>query len=700
MLKCVKQQLRTIQREAARCMRGVTALALASAMSGPSVTYGQAATSPHDSGNDGTELSASREDIRGIQERDRSALQSLRKDLIELLVEARAPGAVVVALERGESVLEMAWGYADLATSAPMTMDTPLAAGSLSKNLTSLAALHLVSEGKLSLQDPVVPNLPPGALMNPYSAEHPLLLEHLLEHTAGLDGSSYFEYGDNAIDSAPADYIELMAGQFRVRWPPGYFYSYANPGHTIAAAVLEKACTCSYDELLENTILPALGMTSSTLRASSIDDAQRAQSYGSDGVTPAGFWRMRIRPSGALLTTGHDLLALIAYYSQRGETAPTLVDRKLLKRMEQPQTTALARAGASAGGYGLGNFGFVAADGVLFQGHTGATDGFRTWFGYHVPSRSGFALIVNGGDENVRYPMMRRIGKYLARDMTPVPAPEPAPFQMEPTNSPVFTSELGIDERELWGWWTPFTHNMSLRAWLWEIFGSIRIGVDSGDESPIDSMQVHSVLPWIESDELIHLGSGLFRTETQPLATAGFVRGPDGEAVFTRREAYRKSSTTAVYGRALALVGGVITFPLVVLAWIITTLLNRGTADRASTSSESYNPSSALGRFAMSGACLIGLFVVFVQVGLLGTINESGLLGHPGTASLTLLTLSLLGPLLLGLGVYQQTLRRSQTRFRPGAALRICEIASSVSLGLSWLSLALSGWVPLVTWLK
>lgn len=699
MLEYPKQPDETTH-QAVRWMRSVTALALAGVLVSSTVAHGQTPTGPQNREVDSVELSTTRVNPPGIPKRDTSELQSLRKDLVELLEEARAPGAVVVALERGESVLEMAWGYADLATSRPMTMDTPLAAGSLSKNLTSLAVLHLVSEGKLSLQAPVVPILPAGALVNPYSAEHPLLLEHLLEHTAGLDGSSYFEYGDNAIDSTPADYIELMAGQFRVRWPPGFFYSYANPGHTIAAAVLERACNCSYDELLENTILPELGMTSSTLRASSVDDAQRAQSYGSDGVTPAGFWRMRIRPSGALLTTGHDLLALIAYYSQRGETAPTLVDKELLERMEQPQTTALSRRGAGAGGYGLGNFGFFAADGVLFQGHTGATDGFRTWFGYHVPSKSGFGLIVTGGDENVRYPMMRRIGKYLARDTAPVPAPEPVPAQAGPASSPVFTSDLGIDERELWGWWTPFTHNMSLRAWLWEIFGSIRIDVDSSGESPIDSMQVHSVLPWIESDELIHLGSGLFRTETQPLATAGFVRDPDGEIVFTRRESYRKSSTTAVYGRALALVGGVIIFPLVALAWIITTVLYRGTVDRASSSHESHNPSSALGKFAMSGACLTGMFVVFVQVGLLGTINESGLLGHPGTTSLTLLTLSLLGPLLLGLGVYQQAIGRSRTRFRPGAALRFCEVTGSVSLGLSWLSLALSGWVPLVTWLK
>jgi len=154
------------------------------------------------------------------------------------------------------------------------------------------------------------------------------------------------------------------------------------------------------------------------------------------------------------------------------------------------------------------------------------------------------------------------------------------------------------------------------------------------------------------------------------------------------------------YGRALWLVGGVITFRFVAGAWLITTVLYRGTANPAPSSDESHKASSALGRFAMSGACLIGLFVVFAQVGLLGTINESGLLGHPGTASLTLLTLSLLGPLLLGLGVYQQTIGRSRTRFQPGAALLFCEITGSVSLGLSWLSLALSGWVPLVTWLK
>ena len=62
------------------------------------------------------------------------------------------PGCAVAVSHRGRVMLERAYGMADLASSAPMTPSTVVHSASLAKQITALAALLLVRDGKLSLE--------------------------------------------------------------------------------------------------------------------------------------------------------------------------------------------------------------------------------------------------------------------------------------------------------------------------------------------------------------------------------------------------------------------------------------------------------------------------------------------------------------------------------------------------------------------
>src|SRR5438477_617748 len=114
-------------------------------------------------------------------------------------VEAReVPGIVALAASDRGILYEGAFGVRDVDAGSPMTLDTVFRIASMTKAITSAAAMQLVEQGKIGLDDPV-PKIDP-ALGRPQvldgfdaagqprlrPARRPITLRHLLTHTAGF----------------------------------------------------------------------------------------------------------------------------------------------------------------------------------------------------------------------------------------------------------------------------------------------------------------------------------------------------------------------------------------------------------------------------------------------------------------------------------------------------------------------------------
>ncbi|MEM9169221.1 MAG: serine hydrolase, partial [Pseudomonadota bacterium] len=464
---------------------------------------------------------------------------------------------------------------------------------------------------------------------------------------------------------SPTDYARMMAGKIAVGWPPGFFYSYANPGHTLAGAAIEAVCACSYDDFMAEEVLGPVGMADASFSLSPEQAPRLANSYRADGVAPSGRWEMGVRPSGSLLVTAEDLGALVKFYATRGEGVD-IISEQLFIRMENAETSATARAGVVEGGYSLGNFGFFAGKGKIFHGHTGGTDGFRTWMGYDPDTASGFAVVTNGGPPGMRSQLMRLIGGYLLRDLEPA-APAPA----------VGGAERFVEA----GWYAPFTHEMPFRAWLFSVFGAVKLTPDG------DGLALDPIAPTGSPRRLVHVGEGRFRTETRPIATAAMVDGPDGARVFVEGEAYARISVFAAYGAFYLFAGGLVVGALVAahaVFWIAMRVFGRlepgaGVRLRAG--------------LAVSGACLVALVAMFVTYAMLADVNTSGQFGRPGALPISLSVMSVVGPAaLLFAGV-------SLAQRAPGRApLRLYGLVGLVFLGGAWALTAVNGWVPFVSW--
>src|ERR1700712_5680765 len=72
----------------------------------------------------------------------------------------KLPGAVVLIQQHGKPVYVKCFGVQDVATRAPMTPDTIFALHSMTKPITSLAAMMLIEAGKMSLSDPASKFIP------------------------------------------------------------------------------------------------------------------------------------------------------------------------------------------------------------------------------------------------------------------------------------------------------------------------------------------------------------------------------------------------------------------------------------------------------------------------------------------------------------------------------------------------------------
>jgi methyl acetate hydrolase len=108
------------------------------------------------------------------------------------------PGIVAMAATRDEPIYQGAFGRRAVSDGALMTADTVFWIASMTKAITSTAAMQLVEQGKLSLEQPiadVLPELSEPQVLEGFDsageprlrpARRPITLQHLLTHTAGF----------------------------------------------------------------------------------------------------------------------------------------------------------------------------------------------------------------------------------------------------------------------------------------------------------------------------------------------------------------------------------------------------------------------------------------------------------------------------------------------------------------------------------
>ena len=213
---------------------------------------------------------------------NRQKLERIGDFFRDEIANGKIPGAVLLIQQHGKPVYHEFFGVRDVATGLPMTDDTIFRLYSMSKPITNVAAMMLVDEGRLRLDDPVARYIPSFAetrvgvqkiadngekVLELVPVRRPITIQDLMTQTSGI---VYGFYGDGMVrglyrdakiydgDFDNAEFAERIA-RLPLAVQPGTLWDY---GHStdILGRVIEVVSGKSLFHFEQDRLFAPLGM--------------------------------------------------------------------------------------------------------------------------------------------------------------------------------------------------------------------------------------------------------------------------------------------------------------------------------------------------------------------------------------------------------------------------------------------------------
>jgi CubicO group peptidase (beta-lactamase class C family) len=234
---------------------------------------------------------------------DPDRLARLDRHLDEYVADGRQKGSLIAVTRAGKIAHVSARGHRDEEAGLPVEPDTIWRIYSMTKPITSVAAMMLYEEGALSLFDPVAKFIPcfadarvyqkgPAAAWVTTPVTEPMLVWHLLTHTSGLTYGFYFTHPvDEAYRAAgfllglPEDYTLEEAcerwGSLPLLFEPGAEWNYSH-ATDVVGRIVELVSGQPLDEFFAERIFGPLGMDETRFTVSEEDAERLAFLYAFD----------------------------------------------------------------------------------------------------------------------------------------------------------------------------------------------------------------------------------------------------------------------------------------------------------------------------------------------------------------------------------------------------------------------------------
>jgi CubicO group peptidase (beta-lactamase class C family) len=238
--------------------------------------------------------------LEAQQDPDRAGFDAMRLERIArhfqcYVDDGRLPGWSMAVARAGRIVYTAASGLRDVESGLPVEGDTLWRIYSMTKPVTSVAAMQLWEEGRFDLKDPVSRFLPEwgdvqvfreGTSLKPVAspAREPVRMWHLLTHTAGLTYGFHYAHPVDALYRAQGfewtmpDGVDLTGccerwARLPLLFEPGTEWNYS-VATDVLGRVVEVLAGESLDHIFAQRILGPLGMNSTGFSVSE-DDAHR-----------------------------------------------------------------------------------------------------------------------------------------------------------------------------------------------------------------------------------------------------------------------------------------------------------------------------------------------------------------------------------------------------------------------------------------
>jgi CubicO group peptidase (beta-lactamase class C family) len=330
------------------------------------------------------------------------------------LLSQGVPSASVTVVRGDETLVQRAWGQADVAGGRAADPSALYAIGSTTKQFTAALVLRLVDRGRLTLGDSIGQHL--SGLRPEWRG---ITIDQLLNHTSGLQ-RSYVNQARLA-ENLPGDSLVAQAARDTMASRPGTTFLYSNTGYMLLGVLVEKLYGKPYAAALRDEIAGPLGLAT-LQRCGEVEAGRRATGYNRsfDGTlsSPVAFHPSQQLGAGGICSTAADLAKW-----NRALHGGRVLSEASYRAMTTP------RGAATSENYGFGLYVNPAPWGGPAITHGGQdVGGFVSEHGWYPADSLSVTILYNA------YPRVAPGGTHviaaLALGHTPpamrTPAPEPA----------------------------------------------------------------------------------------------------------------------------------------------------------------------------------------------------------------------------------------------------------------------------------
>ncbi len=302
------------------------------------------------------------------------------------------PGAALGILADGREE-HASFGFTSIDVGDPVTVDTLLQIGSITKPFTGTAVMRLVEDGTLDLDATVRTYLPDFQLEDEDVAER-VTVRHLLSHTGGWWGDLFADTGDG--DGAIEEYVARWFPELPQLSPLGEYFSYNNAGFILLGRLIEDVTGQEYRAAIDELVLGPLGMVGSVFAPEEVLARPHALGhFAEEGVTQIQeplFLPRSTDPAGGLWSTTQELLRFARFHMGDGTAdGARILSPETLEMMQTPQQSIV---GDPISVLGLPWF-IVDLPGQRFVLHDGGTFGQHAQLWLAPDQDFAVALLVN-----------------------------------------------------------------------------------------------------------------------------------------------------------------------------------------------------------------------------------------------------------------------------------------------------------------
>jgi CubicO group peptidase (beta-lactamase class C family) len=354
--------------------------------------------------NDDASNKAIRIDVSVLPKLESNPVLALKQEIQNFNETYQSQANTTAVIKDQNIIYSGASGKANIEQNLDATTDTAFLIASISKTVTTVAAMQLVEKGQLNLDANINIYLP-FAISNPNFATKAITCRQLMTHTSSIVDTQFDKISDGLLSSgadSPIPLSDLIQQLYQpngslystmtfAKKAPGTEFSYSNFGMTLLGYIVERISNQPFDQYCQQNIFRPLGMNHTTWRLAQASTRPLAVPYSLFDVSYTNY-TFADYPDGGLFTSVNDLSIFMRAMMNGG----LFNGKRILAANTVSQMLRIAFPKIKgAENQGLGFNRYTLPTGEVVWGHAGGDIGVNTFMYFNLENKVGAISFLN-----------------------------------------------------------------------------------------------------------------------------------------------------------------------------------------------------------------------------------------------------------------------------------------------------------------